>query len=166
MPSLLDMRDSAETIAGGVETAQARVAELLRTGRAAPADVRHLAAELRGQEEAVRVLRRQVDNTDVAAQLVHDRADLVLTTWRWERGLRRSLVALAGQLRAVVTSASALERGRDRRVVIARSGDTLQRIAQRALGDWREWPRLLDANPGLDPGTLTPGTEITIPAKR
>lgn len=44
-----------------------------------------------------------------------------------------------------------------------RSGDTLQSIAARLMGDWRQWPRIAETN-DLDPASsLTVGTELTIP---
>ena len=42
-------------------------------------------------------------------------------------------------------------------------GDTLYSIAQRAYGNGLEWPRLLEANPWIDPEHLRPGQKVLIP---
>lgn len=44
------------------------------------------------------------------------------------------------------------------------TGDTLQSIAQRELGDWRKWSDIADLN-NLDPGApLTPGVRVVLPS--
>lgn len=48
-----------------------------------------------------------------------------------------------------------------RRVV--RRGDTLSRIAAEAYRDPREWRHIANANPGIDPRRLVPGTELILP---
>lgn len=46
---------------------------------------------------------------------------------------------------------------------IVHSGDTLQSIAARLMGDWRHWPKIADTN-NLDPASpLTVGAELVIP---
>lgn len=50
----------------------------------------------------------------------------------------------------------------DRRYTI-RAGDTLAKIAAAYFGSEDAWPALVDANPGLDPAKLTPGTVIVVP---
>lgn len=44
------------------------------------------------------------------------------------------------------------------------SGETLSRIAERYLGRPSAWPRIVEANPGLDPDRLAVGMEIVIPS--
>ncbi len=49
------------------------------------------------------------------------------------------------------------------RMYTVRDGDTLAKIAAAYYGQDDAWPRILDANPGLDPADLKPGTVLTIP---
>jgi nucleoid-associated protein YgaU len=44
-----------------------------------------------------------------------------------------------------------------------RRGDTLWSIAARHYGDGKQWQRIVDANPGLDPQKLAVGQVITLP---
>ena len=43
------------------------------------------------------------------------------------------------------------------------SGDTLQKIAMKHYGGFSKWRRIADANPGVDPSRLRPGTKLRIP---
>jgi nucleoid-associated protein YgaU len=47
--------------------------------------------------------------------------------------------------------------------VAVRKGDTLGAIAERVLGSAEEWPRLVKANPGVDPKRLKPGQVLVVP---
>ena len=49
------------------------------------------------------------------------------------------------------------------RTYTIRSGDTLEEIARRELGDGQRWRAIVDANPGLDPKTLKIGRSIVLP---
>ncbi len=44
------------------------------------------------------------------------------------------------------------------------AGETLSSIAIRYYGEERHWPRILDANPGLDPNRMKANSELEIPA--
>lgn len=46
---------------------------------------------------------------------------------------------------------------------VIKSGDTLERIAQRTLGDGGKWRDIAKLNPGLDPTRLMVGQKITLP---
>lgn len=46
---------------------------------------------------------------------------------------------------------------------IVKRGETLSLIAARVYRDAREWRHIADANPGIDPRRLVPGTELRIP---
>lgn len=46
---------------------------------------------------------------------------------------------------------------------VIKSGDTLERIAQRTLGDGSKWRDIAKLNPGLDPTRLMVGQKITLP---
>jgi nucleoid-associated protein YgaU len=164
--SLKALRDRALAISDGFNTAQAAVIDAVRSGSATELDYRYLGSELRGLEQDVRNLRRDLDATSVADQLIHTDGAKVILLWRWERGLRHDLVRVAAKLRGMIEVTAILERGAEHQVYVVRSGDTLQKIAQATLGDWREWPRLLTANPGLEPGEVASGTLLTIPKPR
>jgi LysM repeat protein len=49
------------------------------------------------------------------------------------------------------------------RTYIVQTGDTLAEISAVFYGDTAQWRRIVDANPGLDPGRLVPGTKLVIP---
>jgi nucleoid-associated protein YgaU len=52
---------------------------------------------------------------------------------------------------------------RETRVAIVQPHDTLQKIAQRELGDANQWRAILRSNPGLDPHKLKAGRELVLP---
>ncbi len=109
--------------------------------------------------------RDDLDATDITDLVRYQDGEDLIRLWQWERGLRRRLVRLDRRLRvAEAVVVNALEARADK-VYIVRSGDTLQTIAARQLGDWREWTRLADVN-GLGAGALTAGTQIRIPPRR
>lgn len=43
------------------------------------------------------------------------------------------------------------------------AGDTLQKIAKQHYGSVNKWHRIADANPGVDPSRLRPGTTLVVP---
>lgn len=164
--SLKGLRDDALLIASDFSTVQAAVVDAIRSGNQTDAQLRHLGAELHGLEQRVRALRKTLDTTNVADETVYADGAVVIALWKWERALRRDLVRFQGGLRTMIELTETLERGDESQVYVSRSGQTLQGIAQETLGDWREWPRLLTANPGLEPGELPSGTVLTIPKTR
>jgi nucleoid-associated protein YgaU len=46
---------------------------------------------------------------------------------------------------------------------VVQEGDTLALISAVFYGSANEWRRIVDANPGLDPASLTVGRELIIP---
>lgn len=155
----------AGAISAGVRTAIASVDTLLRQGKATAQTIRHLRAEVQGYLDDIRTLRTNLDLVDVEDLQTADRADDTLALWRWEREVRHTMGSAGYQLRRLWELLRDFEQGSTRTLHTVRSGDTLQRLAARYLGDWREWPRLLDANPGLEAGPLTSGQVLTIPSK-
>ena len=129
--------------------------------------VRNLEATMTGLVGDVRRLRTDLDTTDTATLLLTaNDAERLLAVWTWERETRS---AVQGFVFGVIESADIakeLNEGSDRATVTTRAGDTLQSIAARELGNFAEWPRILDANPGLLPGTLAAGTVLILPEKR
>jgi nucleoid-associated protein YgaU len=163
--SLLDIRDDVEALTEGFTAAVAAIESALTTGTATAAQLSALRADLTGYRGDLAAIRTDLDATDVSDFLVFDDGEILVRLWLWERDTRHALVGLAPKVRAAETVATRLVAGAAREVYVTRKGDTLQRIAARFLGDWRAWPRIADAN-GLDGGTLTSGTRITIPPKR
>lgn len=164
--SLKDIRDRAITLTESFTAAQEAVADALQDGTATTAQLHYLEATLTGIGDGVQELRDDLDALRMSEQMVFEDGANLATLWKWERGLRDSLVTFALSVQDALTITTNLERGQDEQVYVSRSGDTLQRIAATTLGDWREWPRLLEANPGLTPGELSSGTVLTIPKAR
>jgi 5'-nucleotidase/UDP-sugar diphosphatase len=50
------------------------------------------------------------------------------------------------------------------REVVVQKGDSLYKIAEAQWGDGSLWTRIRDANPGVDPNRLRPGTVLRMPA--
>lgn len=143
--------------------AQARTT--LQAGGVSLTTIGNLRATLTEVRSSLRSVRDDLDATDVTAFQFRERADRDIALWAWERGLRRALIRVDAQIRIVDELAETLALGVRRKVYVVKSGDTLQMIAARQLGDWRDWPRLVEAN-GIAPGTLTVGTVLTIPERR
>ena len=106
-----------------------------------------------------------MDTVDTAALLRFSTADRKLTVWRWERRGRSGAHALREYLRRAKDVASVLEKGKRRQLHVVRSGETYQSIAAQHLGDWREWPRIVEAN-DAEPGAPTTGAVLIIPERR
>jgi len=164
--TLRALRTSQEAIASGAASAVAAVRSALSSGSYTAQQVRYLRAELQGYLDDARTVRASLDLLEVEGEQVVDDAEDTLHLLRWERESRHALQALGAAIRRAREALETLETGATRTVHLARSGDTLQRIAARYLGDWREWPRLLDANPDLAPGAVVGGTVVVIPERR
>lgn len=164
--TLRTLKTAAEAISTGATTAIAAVRTALSSDSYTAQQVRYLRAEVQGYLDDIGELRASLDLLDVEGEQVVDDAADTLHLLRWERETRHALQVLGAALRRTWEGLETLELGARRTVHVARSGDTLQRLAARYLGDWQEWPRLLDANPGLAPGVLAPGTLVTIPERR
>lgn len=152
-----------------IEEIGARFAEV--AGVVDPTALTHEDAEtLRSGMDGIRtdgaVVLTELDATQEETLVVVDDGALFIETWRWRRGTRRALMQMLGKARAVQDAAQQVIEGMKIRVVVTKQGETLQRIASRELGDWREWPRLLAANPGVSAGEVPSGTTLVIPEKR
>lgn len=163
--SLLDIRDAALDLSAGLSAAFASVQTALSTDTATPAQLSALRADFTGYRADLSAIRADLDATDVADFQLYDDGAVLLTLWVWERDTRHDLAMLAPKVRAAETVAARLVAGSARDVYVTRSGDTLQKLATRFLGDWKEWPRIAEAN-GLSGGTVESGTRITIPPRR
>lgn len=130
------------------------------------ADLQSVIAGLDGARADARDLLIDLALLDEESLALVDDGLVTITLWRWRRSTRSAVVELVGQAKVVQEIADGLLTGERERVVVTRSGDTLQRIAARELGDWREWPRLLAANPSVSAGALPSGTSLVIPQRR
>ncbi len=164
--SLKDFRDRAVTLTESFTTVQESLSDALQSGNVTSAQLRYLEATLTGIADGVRGLRADMDPVRVEDETIYEDGANTIALWRWERGLRHAMTKFELSVRDALEITSHIDRGQDEQVYVSRSGDTLQRIAQSTLGDWREWPRLLEANPDLGPGNLPSGTVLTIPKKR
>lgn len=154
------------TVIDGVRTSGGAARNALSTGTYDTRTLRNLGAEMQGYLDDIRSARAALDLVHVEQEQLSDSAADTLTLLSWERGLRHALQLASYQLRRLREACQTLEQGSQRTLYIARSGDTLQGVAARKLGSWQEWPRLLEANPTLEPGPLPRGTTIIIPEKR
>lgn len=139
---------------------------MLQAGTQTSRDLLQLQAATTGQRADIYDLRQELDGAAVADDLAVPTGENTLAIWIWERDTRHDLVALDGHLRRCGEVVDLLVSGRTRKQHIVRSGETLQQIAALELGNWQEWPRLLEANPAVPPGALAGGLVLVIPEKR
>lgn len=165
MKTVAEFNAATARISAGVRATFASVDALVRQGKATAQTIRHLRAEIQGYLDDARALRVSLDLVDVEDLQSVDLASDTLALWRWEREVRHTLGSAGYQLRRLWEQLRDLEQGSTRTLHTVRSGDTLQRLAARYLGDWREWTRILDANPDLEAGALTGGQVLVIPQK-
>lgn len=163
--SVTSVNAAIATLTQGLQEASAAVRDVLRAGTYTPRQVGHLRATLQGLADDAWEIRRQLDAGDVTRWQLTDRADDTIHLWTWERTVRRTLVKIQGQIRRVDELAEQLAKGRQQRMHVVRSGDTLQSIAAHYLGAWSEWPRIAEAN-SLTPGQPSSGTVLVIPDRR
>lgn len=164
--SLKQIADDTSAVLAQVSTLRADLSGKLLRGAATARELTYLDTGLRNAHEDLRSVRASLDALVVEDCMVGEHPADLLEAESQARELRRGSLALEARLlesRAVTTEMLA---GVALRVVYAQDGDTLQSIAGRELGDWRAWPKLLEANPGLVPGALTPGAQIQIPKPR
>jgi len=140
----------------------ARADQVLTDETSTSRDLRQLEADLGANLEALREFRVDLDAWRAIDALPVVDAAALIRLWRWDRALRRALIGLAGQLRTVTAMARELAAGRADRVVVVRSGDSWQKLAQEHLGDWQAWRALVEHNAG-DPAGPTSGQLIAIP---
>ena len=162
-------RELAETVATLIVAVQGTLAEasaLLQAGEQQPRDLLGIQAALSGYQADIFDLRLILDGTDSSSFLAVQTGENLLSVWTWERQVRHDLVALAGHIQHLSELVTLLVEGRTRRQHVVRSGETLQQIAAVELGNWQDWPRLLEANPTITAGALASGTVLTIPERR
>ena len=165
--TLTELTAPLTLIADGVTALKGSFATQFRSGTHTTDDLEHVRASAAGYLADIKTLRTDLDSTDIETLVVNSEdAARTLKIRIWERDVRTLLVKMAGDLIDMIDIAADLKQRAGQKIVLVRSGDTIQGIARRELGDWSEWTRIVEANPGLDPGTLTSGQTIIIPERR
>lgn len=90
-------------------------------------------------------------------------AHIRLDLWLWERDTRNAITDVYESLTEIRRQLLVVIRGQRRTLHTVRSGDTLQDLAVRYYGDFREWPRIAAHNDITPATALTPGTVLDIP---
>lgn len=108
-------------------------------------------------------LRWELDGWRVETALNNpDDGEKVIFLWGWERGLRRGLVAVGGGVLRIKQRAVGLLQQQTLKTWTVRDGDTLQRIASVALGDWQRWREIGAAN-GVAAHEVVAGMILILP---
>jgi hypothetical protein len=161
----LEIAAEVEAVAVVVQALGSSLSSSLEAGSASREQLGSLSTSLSSVRSRISTVRTSLDEAEVGDWEVYDDPAVRLSVLSWERGLRRTLVILARVARELEATVTVLVEGARRRTYVVRSVDSLQSIAGRFLGDWREWPRIAELN-GLDPGPLTAGVVLTLPDKR
>lgn len=157
--ALSDSVDTVDGIVAELEVLEGQVYAAVIDADDAPellAKVRELLAEVGTYIE-------DLEDTDELTLAVIVDASNSLALWRWRTSQRTLMIDFLSQVVEMERLLLTIVSGIEERLVVVRQGETLQSIAARELGDWREWRRLLDRNPGLSPVSIDPGTTIVIP---
>lgn len=165
MTTTISINTSVSDIVADLDAAKAGIADVLRTGTYTDRDLLHLVATFSGVGEDIDVVIGDLDPLDVETLLLMDTGLDTVVLWRWQLAVRHGLGMLAARSRDAQAAAESLVSGVDARTHVVRSGETLQAIALRYLGDWREWTRIATLN-DLAPGQPASGTVLTIPPRR
>lgn len=164
MSTIRDLQADVTEITDAVGDSLAGLLVALQTGRATTAGVRTSIATMTAAAADLRAVRTTLDATDVEAEQVYDDAAVTLALWGWERGLRWSLASLDARITTGLAVGRELLSGRGETLHTVRLGETMQSIAARYLGDWRQWTTIAAVN-GLDSSPVTVGTVLTIPQR-
>jgi nucleoid-associated protein YgaU len=164
--SLREFETDVAAVQAGLSTTLADLARLLKRGQASGRQLQGLSATLEGSRADLRALRKEVGALSVPDWQIGESGSDRIHLWRWQVGLRGALLSTGEQARRAQALVTTLLSGAQPRTYTVRSGETLQSIAQKTLGDWKEWTRLLEVN-GLDPAAeLASGSVLIIPEKR
>lgn len=162
--SIHDILSQIDALASRFESADGSMRSVIEGGSSPTVEqVQGLRAEVAALQVDLRAVRRELDAVDAADFLLVVDGARTIALWDWQRQTRRTLARVASGLLDLQRMAARFAEGDSRKVVIAQDGDTLQTVAARELGDWRAWPDLLAANPGVPIGALPGGTALVIP---
>lgn len=165
--SIPEAQGRVSSLSEGYAEAVALILPDLEQNTQTPQQVETLRSSMAATIGGIRSFRTDLDATDSATLVATvQNAGRLLQVWSWERETRRAVLDFTAGVLETSSVAASLNAGSDRSTVTTREGETLQSIAQRELGDYAAWPRILDANPGLLPGQLQSGTTLILPEKR
>lgn len=159
----------ATDIVAAVELMADRVtaaASLVGSSAITEPTAKNISASMNGVRSDGFDILRTLSTIDDESLAVIDDGEVTVKLWTWRRATLLSVTTLMGQARAIQDLVADFVGGLKQKVIVTREGDTLQKIAARELGDWREWPRLLAANPGLPTGAVDSGLTLIVPEKR
>ena len=164
--SLKEIATATDEVVLQVSTLRITVAPKLLAGTATERELLYLDTGLRNAQQDLRATRALLDPLEVEGVVIGEHPADLLNAELQARELRHSGLVLEAQVLRAREATLELLAGAARRTVFVQAGETLQGIAARELGDWRAWPKLLEANPGLQGGALTPGVQLQIPKTR
>lgn len=164
--SLDQITTAIESIDTRYQISLARILPSLETDTQTAQQVRGFKADLVGFQGDVRSVRQRLDEIDAVDFLFVANGERTIGIWQWQRETRQALVDEAGAFRETFDQTDELDRGKDAQTVVTHDGDTLQSLAAQHLGSFDEWERLLEANPGLEPGRVAAGLTLVIPQRR
>jgi DNA-binding transcriptional ArsR family regulator len=161
------MLTSVEQVYLRANTLFATSKDALKAEPVPAAAARRFVSEAEGLLEALRQVRLDLDSSSAQSWLVDSGDPLnALDMAILVREIRSRLSRVSQALTSLRDAALVYAEGDDYIQVMSTTEDTLQRIAQVHLGDWRHWPALLEANPDLSVDTVPPGTVVQVPIAR
>lgn len=162
--SIHDILDGIDALVTRYEAAESVVRAAIESGSSPTVEqVQGLRTELAALQADLRAVRRDLDAVDASTFLLVEDGARTIALWTWQHRTRLVLVQVAAGVLELRRQAARYTEGDSRKVVVAKQGETLQIIAAREMGDWRAWPDLLAANPGVSIGALQGGTVLVIP---
>lgn len=164
MSTIRDLITDVGAVVTAVDDELAALLAALQSGQATTAEIRTGIATLTAAAASIRSIRVTLDVTDVEAEQVYSDAAVTLALWDWERSTRWALAGLDRRIRDALGVAVELLAGRGQTMHTLRLGETIQSVAARYLGDWREWTKIAAVN-GLDASPPTVGTVLVIPQR-
>lgn len=164
--SLDQITTAIDSIDARYQISLARILPSLETDTQTTQQIRGFKADLVGFQQDVRDVRQRLDEIDAVDFLFVVNGERTIGIWKWQRNTRQALIDEAGAFRETFEQTDQLDRGKDAQTIVTHDGDTLQSLAAQHLGSFDEWEKILDANPGLQPGRVAAGLTLVIPQRR
>ncbi len=161
--AITTIQDAVTTLAE-MSTEYEEVQTRLSTDEPSRENLSAILAALQTLLTTARTLRTDLQTVDEASLIAVQDGERLIRVWQWARRTRFALQLLIASMKETADTTALILSGFTVRIVVVGDGDTLQDIAARELGDWREWPKLVEANPGTTPGALATGDRLTIPS--
>lgn len=162
-PAVSDINIKATNLISRIESAEINFRGLLDTGLATQQDLFAFQVVITGFRSEIATCRNDLDPIIVTQALIYESPADFINLLQWERGLRLQLIRIDGGLRTQFEILDELVIGQPGKVVVVRSGETFQSIAQREIGNFEDWRLISAANPSVEVGILTAGTILIIP---